>query len=553
MGSCCGGSAPQPPNPIQTAAAQTGTNVSTAIANSYLGNVNQNTPQGNLTNDVTSNFTYTDPTTGQSYTIPRWTQTQTLTPTGQATFEQGQQSQYNLAQMANQQAQAVKGILGTPFNAAQGNFNAAAYLQANPDVLNAALTYGTGESPADFAARHYREFGQTEGRGTGGTPVAPMGDINLLNAVPGPQGYINPTAGYQFGYGSGGDITRDFDPNSAGQITRSYGPADNFSADRQRVEESLMQRMNPQLQIEQNRLREQLANQGINYGSQAFNNAFQTYGQQANDARFAAIQQAGQEQQRMNEMARNQAAFMNAAQQQGFTQSQARAMFQNQAQLQAEQEAAARAAFYNSAAQSQFGQEAARGQFYNAAQQQLMNRQNTIFNAQNLLRGQGLQEAYQQRAQPLNEISALMSGSQVQQPNFRNVQGNQIPTTDVAGLINQNFAQQNDIYKTGLSSWNDLMGGLLGAGGRLGGAAIMASDRRVKEDIDRMGSVLSDKGDELPIYQYSYKDDPASTRHIGPMAQDVEKIKPDAVLNIGGVKHIDVERMGSIFGRGNHV
>jgi hypothetical protein len=176
-----------------------------------------------------------------------------------------------------------------------------------------------------------------------------------------------------------------------------------------------------------------------------------------------------------------------------------------------------------------------------------------IFNAQNMLRNQGLQEAYQQRAQPLNEISALMSGSQVQQPNFRNVQGNQIPTTDVAGLINQNFAQQNDIYKTGLSSWNDIVGGVLGAGGRLGGAAIMASDRNVKEDIDRMGSVLSDKGDELPIYQYSYKDDPASTRHIGPMAQDVEKIKPDAVLNIGGVKHIDVERMGSIFGRGNHV
>ena len=58
--------APTPPNPMATAAAQTGTNVSTAIANSYLGNVNQNTPQGSLRNEVTGNFSYTDPTTGQT-------------------------------------------------------------------------------------------------------------------------------------------------------------------------------------------------------------------------------------------------------------------------------------------------------------------------------------------------------------------------------------------------------------------------------------------------------------------------------------------------------
>jgi hypothetical protein len=551
MGTCCGNSAPQPPNPIQTAAAQTGTNVSTAIANSYLGNINQKTPQGSLTNEPTSTFTYTDPTSGQTFSIPRWTQTQTLTPTGQATFEQGQQSQYNLAQMANQQAQSVKGILGTPFNAAEGNFDAGNYLRQNPDVYNFAVAQGL--NPYEFAGHHYNEFGQYEGRTPGGTPVAPMGDINLFNSVSLPQTQIGPTAGYQFGYGSGGDITRDFDPNSAGQIRRSYGPADNFSADRQRVEDALMARMNPQLQLEQQRMQEQLANQGVNAGGLAYQGAYDVYNRQANDARFAAIGQAGQEQQRMNEMARNQAMFENAAQQQGFTQAQARAMFQNQAQQQAEQEAAARAAFYNAASQSQFGEAATRGQFYNAAQQQMLGRQNAIFNAQNLLRGQGLQEAYQQRAQPLNEIAALMSGSQVQQPNFRNVQGNQIPTTDVAGLINQNFAQQNDLYKTGMQFWGDIAGGALGAAGSLGSAAYLRSDRNVKEDIDRMGTVLSDKGDALPIYQYSYRDDPASTRHIGPMAQDVEKINPGAVRKIGGVKHIDVERMGSIFGRGNHV
>jgi hypothetical protein len=52
---------------------------------------------------------------------------------------------------------------------------------------------------------------------------------------------------------------------------------------------------------------------------------------------------------------------------------------------------------------------------------------------------------------------------------------------------------------------------------------------------------------KLPIYSYAYKDDPTSTRHIGPMAQDVEKIVPDAVTSIGGRKHIYPDRvMGSI-------
>ena len=40
--------APTPPDPQATAQAQTGTNVSTAVANAYLGHVNQVTPDGAL-------------------------------------------------------------------------------------------------------------------------------------------------------------------------------------------------------------------------------------------------------------------------------------------------------------------------------------------------------------------------------------------------------------------------------------------------------------------------------------------------------------------------
>ena len=76
------------------------------------------------------------------------------------------------------------------------------------------------------------------------------------------------------------------------------------------------------------------------------------------------------------------------------------------------------------------------------------------------------------------------------------------------------------------------------------------SDRRVKKNIDRIGTVFANNEDaerkRLPIYEYEYKRDPRP-RHIGPMAQDVEKIDRSAVKTIGGVKHIDTGRvMGSI-------
>jgi len=538
---------PTPPNPMQTAAAQTGTNVSTAIANSYLGNVNQQTPQGNLNYNVTGNYNYTDPTTGQSFNIPRWTAEQTLTPQGQEALSNQQGAQVNLAQLSNQQSGALKNLLGTSFNPQLGNLDINAYLSRYPDLWPAARQAQAqwGQLPADFAAQHWQQFGQAEGRMPGTTAAPQMGDMSMFDAAGNPVSSFAQQPATQYGYGSGGDVTRDYDPGW--DITRSYGPQDNFSADRARVEEGMFQRLNPQLAVEEDRINQRLADQGIRPGSPAYKAAYDVYARQANDARLGVIERGGAEQQRLSEMARQQATFENMAQAQGYSQEQARAMFKNTAQEQAERQAAARGAFFNSAQAQEFQQAAARGTFFNQAQQQALNRANTMFGAQNSLRNQWLAEQYQQRTQPINEITALLSGSQVQQPSWVNAQRTQIPTTDVAGLINQGFAQQNDIYKTGLSSWNDLMGGLLGAGGSLGSAAIR-SDRNVKENIVPMGKVFSNKG-ALPIYQYSYKDDPEDRRHVGPMAQDVEKIEPSAVRKIGGVKHIDLNRMGAVFGR----
>jgi hypothetical protein len=252
------------------------------------------------------------------------------------------------------------------------------------------------------------------------------------------------------------------------------------------------------------------------------------YNRQANDARFAAVGQAGSEQQRMMDMAAQRAGFQNAAQQQQYDQLQGRGSFANQAQAQ------------------QNSQNAALAGFGNAGLAQQLSQAQSGFNAQNAQRNQYMQEQYAQRNQPLNEITSLMGGSQVQQPNWLNSPTSQIATTDFAGIMNQNAQLQAQNYQTAQSGWNATMGGLLGLGGKL---ATM-SDRRTKQNIDKIGTVFAatDEGERkrLPIYEWEYKHDPG-TRRVGPMAQDVEKIDRGAVGEIGGVKHIDVGRtMGSI-------
>ncbi len=50
-------------------------------------------------------------------------------------------------------------------------------------------------------------------------------------------------------------------------------------------------------------------------------------------------------------------------------------------------------------------------------------------------RGQAVQEAMAERNQPINEISALLSGSQVSQPNFVNSPQGQVAGVDYAGMV----------------------------------------------------------------------------------------------------------------------
>lgn len=68
-------------------------------------------------------------------------------------------------------------------------------------------------------------------------------------------------------------------------------------------------------------------------------------------------------------------------------------------------------------------------------------------------------------------------------------------------------------------------------------ASTLFSDKRLKEDIKKIGK--TDEG--LGIYSYRYKGSPST--QIGVMAQEVQKKKPEAVHNIGGLLAVDYSKV----------
>lgn len=107
-------SGPKPPDPMKQAEAQTGTNIGTAVANAYLGNVNQVTPEGSLAYDQSGTYTWQDPSTGKSYDIPRFTMTQTLSPEQEELRQIGVGTERNLALTGQEQSGRIRDLLGTP-------------------------------------------------------------------------------------------------------------------------------------------------------------------------------------------------------------------------------------------------------------------------------------------------------------------------------------------------------------------------------------------------------------------------------------------------------
>lgn len=230
----------------------------------------------------------------------------------------------------------------------------------------------------------------------------------------------------------------------------------------------LMQRLQPQMDIQQRTLDAKLANQGVVAGTEAYNRAKAGLGMQQND-------------------------------------------LLNQSQLTGLQ-----------AGQTLFNQGLQGAQFGNQAQQQAYNQALTNYNL------------------PLNTLSALRTGAQVQNPTFQNAP--QQATTagaDLLGAANANYNAQMGGFNAQQAAQSNMNSGLMGLGGTLGAAAIM-SDIRTKENITQVYWLPNG----LPVYTYEYKpeykDEAGHGVHIGVMAQEVEQVMPEAVITrADGIKLVD--------------
>lgn len=105
---------------------------------------------------------------------------------------------------------------------------------------------------------------------------------------------------------------------------------------------------------------------------------------------------------------------------------------------------------------------------YDSEMRRLTNSQSDQLNQLALQgRSQAFNEAAYTRSAPINEISSLLSGSQVTQPGstFASTPQTQVGGVDYSGLVNSNYQSQ-------LQQSNAALGGMFGLGGTLGGALL---------------------------------------------------------------------------------
>ena len=262
-----------------------------------------------------------------------------------------------------------------------------------------------------------------------------------------------------------------------------------------------------------NAAKNQAVGQNFNQGlaaQQAQNAASQQLYNQYMGVQGLQNQAVGQNQQ--SALAQQQAAL--AAQQQGFGQQVTQQQLGNQAVSQNQQAALAQQQAALAAQNQQYNQLLQGAQFGNTAQQQ------------------SLQQQLALRNQPLNEISGLMSGSQIQMPQFQGYQGSNVAPAPIFAGAQAAGQGAMDRYGIQSANVNAQNAGLYGLAGTAATGAMMFSDPRLKSNVVRVGTHPSGFG----VYEY----DIFGKRQRGVMADEVEAIMPEAVaLHPSGYKMVN--------------
>ena len=261
---------------------------------------------------------------------------------------------------------------------------------------------------------------------------------------------------------------------------------------RDRVAQSLMERMMPVQDYQNRQLQTQLSNQGFKLGSEGYKRGLDELAQRQAAERYNAYDTAGNEAQRMY-------GSQMGARQQGISEAMSQGNFNNQALGQAQ------------------GLDINAMNAMNAAQGQQFGLNQSYANQQNTLRQQAIAEQAQRRGMSLNEMNALMSGQQVNMPNMP-----QFNTAGISQTPNLMGAMQNT-YQANLDASNAKNAGISNAlsGATSLGSAFAFSDIRLKSNIRRVGTHSVGVG----VYEY----DIFGHRERGVIAQELQRVRPDLV------------------------
>jgi hypothetical protein len=290
----------------------------------------------------------------------------------------------------------------------------------------------------------------TNAFGTLSTPFSFGGQVQTQFNQGGPLQNA-PTAG-QYGLARGGpnapDLSSQLDLRNVAKMPVNAGTT---------AQEAIMRRLEPNLARQRTSTETQLINQGLRPGTEAYDNAARILGEQENDLRSQAALQG------LN--------LDIGANQQGFTQAVQGGQFANAADL-AEFSARQQAQqAENQAIAQNYGQGMTASQAQNAIEAQRYNQARQSAEFGNTAQQQALAQALTQRQLPLNEISALMSGSQIQNPQFAAYQGQNIAPPPIANATAQQGAYNQNLYNQQVGTYNTNVAGLY----NLGGAGVRAS------------------------------------------------------------------------------
>jgi hypothetical protein len=503
-------SAPAPPDPVATAEAQAAANIKAAFATTKIANPNIVNPYGKSTTQYGLNaFFAANPDAAQSFASNNqgksaeefaklWTSdrpgmanpfdeytpyvTQSLNPESQKIFDTQQKTKLQFADLANLGASNAFKTLSTPFSfrgydtPVQGGVGGLTPAIAR-NLMQTSMT-GSGVPTSEFQkyggydavkAVYDRSGGDYSGSGApytqqeANTTIANSGGIsqgpNAANFLAG----TGPSASNFMA--AGGPSAANFMATSGLDLSNVAAMPVNAGTTGQ---QAIMARLEPQLARNRVSTETQLINQGLRPGSEAYNNAITLLAQQENDQRTQAVLQGLGLDISANAQGYGQALtsgqFGNTAQAQNFGQGNIQQQLYNQAQAQNFGQGTTAQNTANQAIGQNYTQNYNTTAFNNAAQQQQFNQNTQRAAFENQARQQALAEAIQMRQMPINEIAALTSGSQIQNPVFQPFTGAGVGAAPIAQTMQNAYAGAQNAYNQQIASNNAEMGGLFELG-----------------------------------------------------------------------------------------